>query len=85
MVHFKNLALNDGTIDYYLQQKKFYTIGASFQHRINSFIELGYAVLMVNYRGSIGNGDAIQQSILGNVGMVNCYKNIIPCINCLKE
>ena len=27
MVHFKNLALNDGTIDYYLQQKKFYSFG----------------------------------------------------------
>lgn len=41
-----------------------------FKHRANTFLELGYAVLMVNYRGSLGNGDAIQQSILGHVGQV---------------
>jgi hypothetical protein len=28
------------------------------------------AVLMVNYRGSVGNGDNVQQSILGNIGKV---------------
>ena len=42
----------------------------SFQHRAVTFVEMGYAVLMINYRGSIGNGDAILQSLLGNIAKV---------------
>ncbi len=41
-----------------------------FQHRAVTFVELGYAVLMINYRGSVGNGDAILQSLLGNIAKV---------------
>jgi dipeptidyl aminopeptidase/acylaminoacyl peptidase len=33
-------------------------------------VDFGMAVLMVNYRGSVGNGDNVQQSILGNIGKV---------------
>lgn len=39
----------------------------SFQHRAKVFLKLGFAVLMINYRGSLGNGDRTLQSILGNV------------------
>ena len=47
----------------------------SFQHRAKVFLKLGFAVLMINYRGSIGNGDRTLQSILGNVAKV-FYPNI---------
>jgi len=42
----------------------------SFQHRAKVFIHLGYAVLFINFRGSIGNGDATLQSILGTIDKV---------------
>ncbi len=42
-----------------------------FQHRAKVFLKLGFSVLMINYRGSIGNGDRTLQSILGNVAKVS--------------
>ena len=42
-----------------------------FQFRAKVFLKLGFAVLMVNYRGAIGNGDKTLQSILGNVAKVS--------------
>jgi dipeptidyl aminopeptidase/acylaminoacyl peptidase len=45
-------------------------VNTGFNRKVNSYIELGYAVLMVNYRGSAGNGDAILQSIIGGIGQV---------------
>lgn len=47
-----------------------------FQHRANTLVELGYAVLMINYRGSIGNGDFLLQSNLENIAKV-LYENFI--------
>ncbi len=45
-------------------------VTTGFNRKVNSYIELGYAVLMINYRGSAGNGDAILQSIIGGIGQV---------------
>ena len=41
-----------------------------FQVRAKVFLKMGFAVLMVNYRGSIGNGDKTLESILGNAAKV---------------
>ena len=37
----------------------------------NTFLEMGMAVLLVNYRGSIGMGDASLESIISNILLVN--------------
>ena len=36
----------------------------------NTFLEMGMAVLLVNYRGSIGMGDASLESIISNILLV---------------
>ncbi len=36
-----------------------------------TLVDLGFAVLSVNYRGSIGNSDLVLQSILGNIDQVS--------------
>ena len=41
-----------------------------FQVRAKVFLKMGFAVLMINYRGSIGNGDKTLESILGNAAKV---------------
>jgi acylaminoacyl-peptidase len=56
-------------VDIHGGPEKLVTTG--FNHRAITFVELGYAVLMINYRGSVGNGDAILQSILGNIAKVS--------------
>ena len=38
-----------------------------FQNHAKVYLKMGFAVLMINYRGSIGNGDKTLYSILGNV------------------
>jgi len=53
----------------------------SFQHRAKVFLHLGYAVLSINYRGSIGNGDATLQSILGNIDKNNLETEIHNAIS----
>ncbi|KAG1650151.1 Acylamino-acid-releasing enzyme [Nymphon striatum] len=41
---------------------------AAYYFHVNVFVKLGYCVLLVNYRGSLGFGQANISSLLGNIG-----------------
>ena len=73
----KNLTVDSNIpllVDIHDGPEKLLTTG--FHHRAVTFVELGYAVLMINYRGSVGNGDAILQSLLGNIAKVSLLRLI---------
>ena len=48
-------------------------------------MKLGYAVLMVNYRGSLGNGDDGIYSLVGEVGKTDLEDCIAALDLCIKE
>ena len=48
------------------------TFSGKFDMKANTFLEMGMAVLMINYRGSVGMGDASLESIISNIGSVIC-------------
>lgn len=39
-----------------------------------TLVDIGFAVLSINYRGSIGNSDLVLQSILGNIDQVSSFR-----------
>ena len=41
-----------------------------FDPRIATYLEMDFAVLMINYRGSTGLGDSSLESIISNIGLV---------------
>ncbi|CAB4060212.1 APEH [Lepeophtheirus salmonis] len=54
---------------------------SSYSQMLNFFIELGFSVLLVNYRGSLGYGDESVHGLLGNVGK----DDVEDCIQALQE
>ena len=56
----------------------------SFMSDVYYFLMLGYAVLLVNYRGSLGAGNDSVMSLLGNVGdsdVKDCFQALQECLN----
>ena len=52
---------------------------AEFNNFYAGFIQLGYAVLAVNYRGSIGFGEANVESLTGHIG----ERDVADCMQAL--
>ena len=62
-------------------------IPTSFMSDVYYFLMLGYGVLFVNYRGSLGAGQNSVMSLLGNVGdsdVKDCYQSLEECLNKFK-
>ena len=58
-------------------------IATSFMQDVYYFLMLGYAVLFVNYRGSLGAGNDSVMSLPGNVGdadVKDCYQALQECL-----
>ena len=59
-------------------------ITTSFMSDVYFFMMLGYSVLFVNYRGSLGAGNDGVMSLPGNVGdsdVKDCYQALHECLN----
>lgn len=54
---------------------------SAFNRDVLFFSRLGYAVLLVNYRGSLGSGQDCVESLLGNVGS----SDVSDCHQALQE
>ena len=55
-------------------------IAANFLNEAYFFIKQGFAILFINFRGSLAHGEAGILSLLGNVGdfdVKDCYQVII--------
>ncbi len=66
-------------------------ISAMYLNEVAFFVKQGFAVLFINFRGSLGHGQAGVLSLLGNVGdldVKDCYQVMsiavlflwIPCL-----
>ena len=58
---------------------------ASFVHSVALFVSLGYFVVMVNYRGSIGFGQASIESLPGKVGVQDVNDTNDAVSSAIKE
>ena len=52
-------------------------ITQEFNVNLNTFLDLGIATLLVNYRGSTGMGDSSLESIISNAVMVSTLGQVI--------
>ena len=62
-------------------------ITTSFMPDVYYFLMLGYGVLFVNYRGSLGAGNDSVMSLPGNVGdsdVKDCYQALQECLDSYK-
>ena len=48
-------------------------LSGRFNMPMNVFLNMDMAVLLINYRGSIGMGDKSLESIIGKIGMVSMF------------
>ena len=63
-------------------------ITTSFMPDVYYFLMLGYAVLFVNYRGSLGAGNDGVMSLPGNVGdadVKDCYQSLQECLGTFEN
>ena len=58
---------------------------ASFVHSVALFVSLGYVVVMVNYRGSIGFGQSSIESLPGKVGVQDVNDTNDAVTSAIKE
>lgn len=67
-----NKTLNSATVPLivHIHDGPFELSTTGFNPMFISLVNIGFAVLSVNYRGSIGNSDLNLQSILGNIDQV---------------
>ena len=54
--------------------------GAGFVKLYSYFVSIGYHVLLTNYRGSIGYGEAALESLVGNCGKIDT-QDVMDAIN----
>ena len=63
-------------------------IATSFMQDVYYFLMLGYSILFVNYRGSLGAGNDSVLSLPGNVGdsdVKDCYQALQECLSTFEN
>ena len=63
-------------------------ITTSFMSDVYYFLMLGYSVLLINYRGSLGAGNDSVMCLPGNIGdsdVKDCYQALQECLNTFEN
>ena len=55
-----------------------------FDPEAQAFVDAGYAVILINYRGSTGYGTRFRESLIGNVCFTET-EDILACLDALQE